>query len=67
MIDESWKGLNEIQTNNQTPFSKEFIETSMNIARTSQCAYQHGDGHGSPELLKKKILSLVVQPITLLS
>ncbi|XP_021840973.2 probable terpene synthase 12 [Spinacia oleracea] len=65
LIDESWKGLNEIQAVNKSPFSKEFIETAMNLARTAQCAYQHGDGHGSPELIKKKISSIIVDPLQL--
>lgn len=65
LIDESWKRLNKIQVVNETPFSNDFIETAMNLARTSQCAYQHGDGHGSPELLKKKILSVIVDPLQL--
>ncbi|KMT14789.1 hypothetical protein BVRB_4g075540 [Beta vulgaris subsp. vulgaris] len=63
MIDESWKRLNEIQVDNKTPFSDDFIETALNLARTSQCAYQQGDGHGSPELIKKHILSIFVDPI----
>uniref|UniRef100_A0A803LNA9 Uncharacterized protein n=2 Tax=Chenopodium quinoa TaxID=63459 RepID=A0A803LNA9_CHEQI len=65
LIDESWKKLNEIQVLNDTPFSVDFVEAAMNLARTAQCAYQHGDGHGSPELIKKKILSLIVDPIHL--
>ncbi|KNA15993.1 hypothetical protein SOVF_093230 [Spinacia oleracea] len=65
LIDESWKGLNKIQVVNNTPFSKEFIETAMNLARTAQCFYQHGDGHGSPELIKKKISSIIVDPLQL--
>uniref|UniRef100_A0A803LEL6 Uncharacterized protein n=1 Tax=Chenopodium quinoa TaxID=63459 RepID=A0A803LEL6_CHEQI len=65
LIDESWKNLNEIQVLNETPFSVDFIEAAMNLARTAQCAYQHGDGHGSPELIKKKIVSLIVDPIQL--
>uniref|UniRef100_A0A803LNA8 Uncharacterized protein n=1 Tax=Chenopodium quinoa TaxID=63459 RepID=A0A803LNA8_CHEQI len=43
LIDESWKRLNEIQVVNDTPFSADFIEAAMNLARTAQCAYQHGD------------------------
>lgn len=63
LIHECWKKLNEIQVKNETPFSIDFIENAMNLARTSQWAYQYGDAHGSPELIKKQILSMLVDPL----
>lgn len=29
-----------------------FVEAAMNLARMSQCIYQHGDGHGRPDKVK---------------
>ncbi|KMS95949.1 hypothetical protein BVRB_003570 [Beta vulgaris subsp. vulgaris] len=63
LIHKCWKKLNKIQVKNETPFSIDFIENAMNLARTSQWAYQYGDAHGSPELIKKQILSMLVDPL----
>ncbi|KAJ8452031.1 hypothetical protein Cgig2_016612 [Carnegiea gigantea] len=66
LIDESWKGLNRIRASNSnetTAFSDDFVEIAINLTRTVQCIYQRGDGFGSPDLIKKRVLSLVLEPV----
>ncbi|CAK7349970.1 unnamed protein product [Dovyalis caffra] len=48
LIDETWKKMNKYRVSD-LQFSKSFIELSHNFARTVQCVYQHGDGHGAPD------------------
>jgi (-)-alpha-terpineol synthase len=38
--------MNEEARAASSPFSRTFIEIVMNLARTAQCIYLHGDGHG---------------------
>ncbi|KAK6144054.1 hypothetical protein DH2020_020874 [Rehmannia glutinosa] len=65
LISSTWKKINEDVLMN-TEYSRDFIETSMNFARTSQCMYQYGDGYGKPDRESKAcILSLVIEPIQL--
>ena len=67
LIEETWRKLNkDILSNdeNYSPFSKPFVETTMNLARIAQCTYQHGDGHGAPDSRSKnRVLSLIIYPI----
>ncbi|KAK6138319.1 hypothetical protein DH2020_027903 [Rehmannia glutinosa] len=65
LISSTWKKINEDVLMN-SEYSRDFIETSMNFARTSQCMYQYGDGYGKPDRESKaRILSLVIEPIQL--
>ncbi|CAL5391314.1 unnamed protein product [Camellia sinensis] len=41
-IDETWKKMNKDQVIHY-PFEKSFVETTINLARISQCTYQHED------------------------
>lgn len=65
LIASTWKLINKDILMNSI-YSRDFITTSINFARISQCMYQYGDGHGVPDRESKAlILSLVIQPIPL--
>ncbi|GFQ05269.1 (+)-epi-alpha-bisabolol synthase [Phtheirospermum japonicum] len=65
LIDSTWKKINEDALMNRE-HSRDFIKTSINFARISQCMYQYGDGHGIPDRESKaRILSLVMEPFPL--
>ncbi|KAJ4982069.1 hypothetical protein NE237_032906 [Protea cynaroides] len=63
-IMETWKLMNKSITN--SPFSSQFVQFCLNLARTSLCIYQYGDGL-SAESNKSKdhVLSLIVKPIAI--
>lgn len=64
LIDETWKKMIEDANSGESPFSKSFVETAMNLARIAQCQYQHGDGHGNPDARSKnRVLSLLIDPV----
>ncbi|KAI3461124.1 hypothetical protein Pfo_017787 [Paulownia fortunei] len=65
LISSTWKKINmDVLLNSE--YSRDFIKTSINFARISQCMYQYGDGHGIPDRESKaRILSLVIEPIPL--
>ncbi|KAI8011439.1 hypothetical protein LOK49_LG06G01511 [Camellia lanceoleosa] len=66
LIDETWKKMNKDRVID-SPFEKSFVETTINLARISQCTYQHGDGHGSPDSqAKNRVLSVIIEPIPLM-
>uniref|UniRef100_A0A2C9UU87 Uncharacterized protein n=1 Tax=Manihot esculenta TaxID=3983 RepID=A0A2C9UU87_MANES len=65
MIDNAWKKMNQYNQTEVNSFTKLFIEASINLARISQCVYQHGDGHGAPDTnSKKRVVSLIIEPIS---
>ena len=65
LIDKSWKKMNRCQIDG-SPFGKHFVETALNLARISQCIYQHGDGHGCPDnRSKNRVVLLIVEPISI--
>ncbi|XP_037493564.1 (-)-alpha-terpineol synthase isoform X2 [Jatropha curcas] len=65
LIGETWKKINEEQIRN-THLSQTLMKMGINLARMSQCMYQHGDGFGVQNVeTKNYILSLLVQPICL--
>uniref|UniRef100_A0A5B7B6Z2 Terpene synthase metal-binding domain-containing protein n=1 Tax=Davidia involucrata TaxID=16924 RepID=A0A5B7B6Z2_DAVIN len=65
LIDDTWKKMNEDGVAN-SPFAKPFVETVFNLARIAQCTYQHGDGHGAPDIRSKnRVSSLIIEPIKL--
>ncbi|KAK8480204.1 hypothetical protein V6N11_083002 [Hibiscus sabdariffa] len=64
-IDNCWRKMIRFRIDG-SPFEKHLIETSINLARISQCTYQHGDAHGCPDYLSKnRVRSLIVDPISI--
>jgi acid phosphatase class B len=64
LISYSWKKLNEESAKSSLP--KSVVKMSLNMARTAQCIYQHGDGLGtSTGVIKDHLTSLIVKPITI--
>ncbi|KAL4347326.1 hypothetical protein GQ457_17G005070 [Hibiscus cannabinus] len=64
-IDNCWKKMNRFRIDG-SPFEKHLTETSINLARISQCTYQHGDAHSCPDKLSKnRVRSLIVDPISI--
>ncbi|XVF76555.1 hypothetical protein PTKIN_Ptkin13bG0275100 [Pterospermum kingtungense] len=65
LINKSWKKMNRCKIDG-SPFGKHFVETAFNLARISQCVYQHGDAHGCPDnRSKSRVVSLFVEPISI--
>ncbi|XP_058210688.1 tricyclene synthase EBOS, chloroplastic-like isoform X2 [Rhododendron vialii] len=65
LIDETWKKMSKERVTVDSPFEKPFIETTINVARMSECTYQNGDGHGAPDnQAKNRVLSMIIEPIT---
>ena len=61
-ISYSWKKLNKEIAKNSLP--KSMVKMSLNMARTAQCIFQHGDGIGtSTGVMKDRLSSLIVKPI----
>ncbi|KAM4103732.1 hypothetical protein ACJW30_06G100300 [Castanea mollissima] len=61
-ISYSWKKLNKEIAKNSLP--KSIVKMSLNMARTAQCIFQHGDGIGtSTGVMKNRLSSLIVIPI----
>ncbi|CAL9192920.1 trans-ocimene synthase, chloroplastic [Musa acuminata AAA Group] len=60
MLSHSWKKLSEECW--RTQLSRGFADMVLNMARTSQCIFQHGDGIGTSNgVTKNKITSLFVE------
>ncbi|KAK1305336.1 hypothetical protein QJS10_CPB11g01710 [Acorus calamus] len=65
LISEKWKNINEDRVS-PSPFPREVVDAAIDLVRISQCVYQYGDGHGSPDKeTKDRIMSLFIQPISL--
>ncbi|XP_050225722.1 terpene synthase 10-like [Mercurialis annua] len=65
LISEEWKKMNEYAIGN-TILSQTFIKMAKNLARTSLCMYQFGDGFGAQNLeTRNHVISLIIQPIPL--
>ncbi|KAH7576523.1 hypothetical protein JRO89_XS01G0098700 [Xanthoceras sorbifolium] len=66
IIDETWKKMNQDVVDDEHPFGKAFVETTINLARISHSTYQYGDGHGAPDVrAKRRVHSLIIEPISL--
>ncbi|OIT33133.1 PREDICTED: (-)-camphene/tricyclene synthase, chloroplastic-like [Nicotiana attenuata] len=59
LIKETWEMLNKAQTENLL-FSGMFVEIAKNTARTAQCMYLHGDGHGIQNAETKNSISKIL-------
>ncbi|GFP98805.1 (+)-epi-alpha-bisabolol synthase [Phtheirospermum japonicum] len=64
LVSATWKKVNkDVLMNGE--HSRDLVEASINLARTSQCMYQYGDGYGKPDRESKaSVLSLVIDPIS---
>ncbi|XP_022762477.1 probable terpene synthase 9 [Durio zibethinus] len=63
LIAHSWEKLNEESYKNSLPRS--MTKMCLNMARTAQCIFRHGDGIGtSSGATKDLLISLIVEPIT---
>ncbi|KAG7567509.1 Terpenoid cyclases/protein prenyltransferase alpha-alpha toroid [Arabidopsis thaliana x Arabidopsis arenosa] len=68
MINDLWDEMNyEKMEHSSSLLHHDFMETVINMARMSQCMYQYGDGHGSPEKAKivDRVMSLLFNPVPL--
>nr|KYP44298.1 hypothetical protein KK1_034209 [Cajanus cajan] len=63
LIDKEWKYLNKFLVMD-SPFPKSFIQLIMNLLRISHCTYQNGDGFGQQGVLKNRIKSVLVNPVS---
>lgn len=65
MISDTWNEMNYEAKIALLP--RGFVEATVNLARMSQCIYQHGDGHGRPDKAKtvERVMSLFVSPVPL--
>ncbi|KAL5797769.1 hypothetical protein ACOSQ2_002589 [Xanthoceras sorbifolium] len=63
LISNSWKKLNEIKINkNYLP--ETMVKMCLNMARTAQCIFQHGDGIGtSIGVTQDRLIWLILKPI----
>nr|QWQ79596.1 TPS38 [Juglans sigillata] len=65
LISEAWKKMNKERATSSS-FSQAFMEYAMNVARTAQCIYQYGDGHGTQDReTMDNVISLLINPIPL--
>ncbi|WMV12650.1 hypothetical protein MTR67_006035 [Solanum verrucosum] len=65
MIKETWKMINTAQHDNSL-FCEKFMGCAVNVARTGQTMYQHGDGHGiQNSAIQNRISKLFFEPITI--
>ncbi|KAH9792996.1 tricyclene synthase [Citrus sinensis] len=64
LLNYSWKKLNENRIAKSNCLPNTMVNMCLNMARTAQCIYQHGDGIGSAEgVTKDRLVSLIVEPI----
>ena len=68
IINDMWDEMNyEKMKSGSSLIPQDFVESVMNLARMSQCMYQYGDGHSSPEKAKivDSVMSILFNPIIL--
>ncbi|KAF3787804.1 hypothetical protein EJ110_NYTH22299 [Nymphaea thermarum] len=69
LLRDAWRRLNREllsaqQQQQQTAFSRSFMNVALNIARVSQCMYNYEDGVGVLEHeCMNRVYSLIVEPI----
>ncbi|XP_006351730.2 (-)-camphene/tricyclene synthase, chloroplastic [Solanum tuberosum] len=65
MMNETWKMINTAQHDNSL-FCEKFMGCAVNVARTGQTMYQHGDGHGIQNSeIQNRISKLFFEHITI--
>lgn len=68
IINDMWDEMNYEKTKCRSLLiPQDFVESVMNLARMSQCMYQYGDGHSSPEKAQivDSVMSILFNPIIL--
>ncbi|KAI8007532.1 putative terpene synthase 9 [Camellia lanceoleosa] len=66
LISLSWRKLNKTIAKNSNPKSIILTTLSLNMARTAQCIYQHGDGVGtSAGVTRDRLMPLIVDLIAM--
>lgn len=63
LLNYSWKKLNENRIAKSNCLPNSMVNMCLNMARTGQCIYQHGDGIGSSYgVTKDRLVSLILKP-----
>ncbi|KAJ6854533.1 hypothetical protein NC651_039457 [Populus alba x Populus x berolinensis] len=63
LITNAWKKINASQFSNPH-ISQTIFGVAVNLARTTQCIYQYGDGHAIEYLESKdRVMSLLIKPL----
>ncbi|XP_043694237.1 probable terpene synthase 9 isoform X1 [Telopea speciosissima] len=63
LVRDSWKKLNECAQSCGLP--RWVVDMALNMARTSQCIFHHGDGIGTPGgVTKDRVVSLFIEPLS---
>ncbi|XP_047338783.1 terpene synthase 10-like [Impatiens glandulifera] len=67
LIEKAWKKINTARASSNCPFSKRFMDITINHARVAQYVYQYGDGFGHDIFGKNKNRTslLLFEPIPL--
>ncbi|KAK2989409.1 hypothetical protein RJ640_000384 [Escallonia rubra] len=64
LISETWKKMNNDLAAVDSPFSRDFLETAVNVNRMALCVYGHGDGHaGQDSRSRSRVSTLLTDPI----
>ncbi|XP_042511107.1 probable terpene synthase 9 [Macadamia integrifolia] len=62
LVRDSWKNLNKCAQSSGLP--RRVVDMALNMARTSQCIFQHGDGIGTAAgVTKDRVVSLFIEPL----
>ncbi|KAK4846036.1 hypothetical protein QYF36_012296 [Acer negundo] len=64
LISNLWKKVNEIKIKKNNDLPKSMVKMCLNMARTAQCIFQHGDGIGtSIGVTKDLLISLILKAV----
>ena len=64
LISNSWKKVNEIKIKKSNDLPKSMVKMCLNMARTAQCIFQHGDGIGtSIGVTRDRLVSLILKAV----
>ncbi|KAK1567118.1 hypothetical protein Q3G72_008384 [Acer saccharum] len=64
LISNSWKKVNEIKIKKSNDLPKSMVKMCLNMARTAQCIFEHGDGIGtSIGVTRDRLVSLILKAV----
>ncbi|KAK0588926.1 hypothetical protein LWI29_007191 [Acer saccharum] len=64
LISNSWKKVNEIKIKKSNDLPKSMVKMCLNMARTAQCIFEHGDGIGtSVGVTRDRLVSLILKAV----